>query len=294
VKLSLWATNLGTPIASTDEWLASVEARLLDAKAHDSSLLVMPEYACAHWLSFAGAIAPGRELAWLAERASSVIPALASLAERHGVGVLGGTMPMRHDDGSFTNRAVLALPEGTFFQEKLALTPWERDPKAWCLVPGSTLHVLEWRDVRLAIAICLDVEVPALAARLLESNGDVDLLLVPSMTSSRAGYQRVFGCAKARAVELACPVAAVGTVGTLKLHDRDESNVSGAALFIPCEPAHEDGIVESVGPLATCNDAGPLLHVTAPIEACRALRRGAAQVWPPRLAENVRIERSRA
>jgi predicted amidohydrolase len=288
VKISLWATNLGASVSTLDEWLSLVEAKLVAAKESGSSLLVMPEFACAQWLSFADGPAIGEELAWLAERASSVLPALASFADKHGIGLLAGTMPARTDHGSYTNRAVLALPEGTFFQDKLALTPRERNPDGWQLEPGAAIRVVRWGDVRIAIAICLDVEVPALAAQL--CNLDLDLLLVPSMTSSHAGNQRVFGCAKARAIELCCPVAAVGAIGTLVLPEREDGNVSGAAVFVPCEPAHEEGIVGSLGPFATSSDHGPVLDLEVPIEECRRLRRGGAEVWPPRLPADLLIE----
>ncbi len=287
-RITLWATNLGAGVRTLSAWIASVEEKLIAAKDIGSSLLVMPEYACAQWLSFAVGTARRDELAWLSEQARSSLAELSGLVRRHGVGLLAGTMPFRAVDGTFANRAVLLLSGGVFFQDKLALTPWERDVDGWLLTPGSVLRVIRWGGVRLAVAICLDVEVPELSARLCAL--DVDLLLVPSMTSSRAGYERVFGCAKARAIELMCPVAAVGAIGTLVLAEREEPNVSGAALFLPCEPGHEDGVASSIGPLDGDVGGGPLLHVNVPIEECRALRRGKAEVWPPRLPANLVVE----
>jgi len=288
MKISLWATHLGAPKPNMDAWLATVEAKLVAAKAEGSSLLVMPEYACAQWLSFA-AVDLHKELRWLADAARVVLPTLHALVERHGVGLLAGTMPTRVEDG-FVNRAMLLVPEGTFVQDKLALTPWERDPAGWLLTPGTALRVAHWRGLRIAIAICLDIEVPSLSARM--SALDLDLLIVPSMTSSRAGYERVFGCAKARAVECACPVAAVGAVGTLRLPDREESNASGAALFVPCEPQCERGIAGSIGPFHLDGDDGPVLHIEVPIDECRRLRRGGSEVWPPRAPVHLVVEES--
>lgn len=143
-------------------------------------------------------------------------------------------------------------------------------------MPGDTLRLVSWRGVKLAILICLDIELPAMAARLAAE--DVDLLLVPSMTGKLSGYHRVFQCARARAVELQTVTAAVGTVGTL----RDGStNVSGAAVYVPCEAAlGYTGQIASLVPRGETGDSGPLLIVRLPVTAVRASRHGDAEVWP--------------
>ncbi len=286
LAISLWAANLGAPVKSLEDWLGRVATMVASCKERGSELVVMPEYACVAWLAFAPAMGIPEELAWLAERAEEALTALRSLARRQDIGLIAGTMPVRFEDG-FANRAILLSRDGDHMQDKLALTPWERDNEGWELEPGRTLRVITWRGARIAITICLDAEVPALSTIL--SDLDVDLLVVPSMTSSRAGYGRVFSCAKARAVELACPVAAVGAVGTLALRNRQEINISGASLFIPCEPGRDDGVVAAIGPFDSHADEA-VLHVTAPIDACRALRRGGAEVWPPELRDDLEVE----
>ena len=101
---------------------------------------------------------------------------------------------------------------------------------------------------------------PEIAARLV--GADIHLQLVPSMTSSAAGHDRVFSCAKARAIELCRPAAAVGAVGSL---DREaEPNISGCALFIPSEPSHDTGTIARTGPFSSSDDDGPTLDVRPP------------------------------
>lgn len=95
-------------------------------------------------------------------------------------------------------------------QDKLCLTPFEKDPEDWNLSPGSELRIFKLNGYRIVVLICLDIEMPALSAKL--ASFDIDLILVPSMTLKPAGYHRVFGCAKARAVELLAAVAAVGVI----------------------------------------------------------------------------------
>ena len=113
--------------------------------------------------------------------------------------LIGSELLERNNFGS-TRLGVLArMPIGGFIGEvgitraftwstdssdKLALTPWERNVDGWRLLPGSVLRIIRWGDIRFAIAICLDIEVPSLAARMSEL--DLDLVLVPSMTSSRS------------------------------------------------------------------------------------------------------------
>jgi predicted amidohydrolase len=281
LRLRLWATNLATQLSGLDAWLDRVRRQLVAARAAGASLLVLPEYASAQWLAFAPPLETRRELAWLAELAETAVPALRVLARSEGVALMAGTFPWRLAQGQYVNRAMLFWPDGEGTQDKLALTPWEREEEGWQLASGSSVSVMDWGGVRVAIAICMDVEVPSIAAHLVERA--VDLLLVPSMTSSRAGYGRVFTCAKARAVELSCPVAVVGTVGTLALPAREEPNVSGAALYVPCEPGSEDGVVAAMGPFAEDDGEGPTLDVTVPIGRCRALRDFAAEVWPPKV-----------
>jgi hypothetical protein len=103
------------------------------------------------------------------------------------------------------------------------------------------------------------------------------------MTSLRSGYNRVFGCARARAIELATVVAAVGARGSY-LHPAGDpvTNHSGASVFLPCEAALGfDGLGPALAPADGGTDDGPLLIASGlPIEHCRTLRAGAAEVWP--------------
>jgi predicted amidohydrolase len=86
------------------------------------------------------------------------------------------------------------------YQDKLHLTPWES-----AFSPGDTLHLWHFAGLRIAVIICLDIEIPELSARLRDE--EVDLILCPSATETVLGVERVDRCASARAVELGCHVA---------------------------------------------------------------------------------------
>jgi len=287
LTVALWATNLARPLNGIGAWAAAVDARMAEAKVEGAELLVMPEYMAEQWLSFAPEhLAADQEIPWLAEQAAAAIEAIRALPAKHDMALLAGTMPVRvEQDGAamppFRNRAHLLLPDGRVIaQDKLTLTPGERDPKAWNLGTGDEVVIVEWRGLRLATLVCLDVEMPALAC-LLAPRG-LDLLLVPSMTEKLSGYSRVFACAKARAVELQTTVCAVGCIGKAAASKPRLSNTSGAAVYLPCEEmlGHK-GVAAELPPSDRAEGAGPLLLARdLPLDTIRELRGGRAEVWP--------------
>ena len=282
-SLALWATNLSTPLNGLGAWAAHVEAKMAEAAAAGARLLVMPEYACEAWLSFKPeGLAPDREIAWMAEQAPAALDLLRPLPEKHDIGLLAGTMPWAKDGTEgFTNRAWLLLPDGRVVaQDKLSLTPGEQDPATWDLVPGKELRLVEWEGLKVATLVCLDVEMPALSVKLAPLNPD--LILVPSMTGKLSGHARVFGCAKARAVELMCAVGATGTIGRAPGTTQNPTNVSACALYVPCEPSlGMTGVYDAVAPLGEDQGDGPLLVVRdIPFAEIRRLRVAGAEVWP--------------
>ena len=289
VTVALWATNLEPPTASLAAWVASVETRMAEAQAAGARLLVLPEFACAQWLGFAPAgLALNQQVPWLASLTESALAALDPLPARYGVALLAGTMPFVVSDRQggpvgHLNRAWLLTPDGgRHAQDKLCLTPSELNPQGWLLTPGTTVDVVSWEGLRIAVVICLDVELTALWARL--ACLDLDLILVPAKTDLLSGYYRVFGCAKARAIELQTVVCAVGAVGTPLGHPATDTVVGGAAAFQPCEAALGNvGVAAALEQHLAASGLSPLLVASdLPVGFCRRMRRGAAEaeVWP--------------
>ena len=286
---ALWAINLEPPATTLAAWVAGVEARLAEVQAAGARLLVLPEFACAQWLSFAPPDLPvNKQIPWLASLTGEALDALRPLPTRYGVALLPGTMPFMaagDDEGAprHLNRAWLLLPDGSAFtQDKLCLTPSEQDPAGWLLTPGATVNVIPWEGLRVAIVVCLDVEFTSLWARLAKL--DLDLVLVPAKTDMLSGYYRVFGCAKARAIELQTVVCVVGAVGTPLGNPAVDTVVGGAAAFLPCEAAlGNTGIASALEPHSAASGLSPLLYASdLPTGFCRRIRHGAAEaeVWP--------------
>lgn len=287
ITLALWATNLAVPLSGIEAWASGIDRQMALAKGHAADLLVMPEYAAEQWLSFAPAdLAPAAEISWMADQAPAALALLKPLPRKHGLALLAGTMPMRRERPlvgrpPHVNRAWLLLPDGrAIAQDKLCLTPGEQSPAAWNLSTGDRVAIVEWRGLRLAVLICLDVEMPALAGLLAPC--DLDLLLVPSMTEKLSGYSRVFSCAKARAVELMSAVAVVGCIGKAAASKPRLSNTSGAAVYVPCEEAlGHTGVFAELPPTDRAEGPGPMLLARdIPIGLLRQMRHGKAEVWP--------------
>jgi predicted amidohydrolase len=280
LSVALWAASLTPRLNGIGAWIAGVDAKMAEAKAKGAELLVMPELAAVQWLSFAPqGVAHRDEMPWLAKQAPAALEGLKPLAAKHGVALLAGSMPVAAD-GGLRNRAHLFLPEGAVHaQDKLALTPHEAAPEGWSLKPGDTLTVVEWRGLRLATCICFDIEQPALATVL--AGLELDLILVPAMTDTLSGYHRVFGCAKARAVEAQAAVCAVGTIGDTPYRTEPEANISGAAVYLPCEEyLGQTGSFAFLPPRNSDPGAGSVLIAEAiPLDELRRSRAGASDVW---------------
>lgn len=280
LSVALWAVNLTPRLSGIGAWIAGIDAKMAEAKRQGADILAMPELAAIQWLGFAPSGTAYRdEIRWLATQAPAALEGLKPLAKQHGIALLAGSMPVVAA-GRYFNRAHLFLPDGRIFsQDKLALTPHEADAKNWNLSSGGTLTVIEWRGLRLAMPVCFDIEQPELGAVL--AGSDLDVIFVPAMTETTAGYHRVFGCAKARAVECQAAVCAVGAVGDTPYRAEPEANASGASVFLPCEEnLSADGVFAAIAPRGADTGAGPLLVARdIPLDAIRATRGGAAEVW---------------
>lgn len=278
--IALWSYNLGQAPASVGDFAGLIEEGVKRAAGQGARLLVLPEYLIECCLAFKPhGLRPDQEMAYLADVGAELVPLLAPVADRHGVSLLAGSMPVR-TAGGITNTAVLLAADGREIrQDKLCLTPFEQSSDTWHLTPGTELRLFELDGLKMAILICLDVEMPALSSLL--ARQDIDLLLVPSMTEMLSGYHRVFGCAKARAVELMCAVAVCGVVGASRGTTQNESNVSGAALYLPCEEEFGfTGIGAEIAPTDGRNGEEPFLVASVPFQQLRDLKSGKAEVWP--------------
>ncbi len=283
VSIDLWAANLESSVQDLQTWLAALEARVAQTAARGGHMLVLPEFACAQWLNFAPAdMAEADTLGWLFECGQISLDAIAIISANYGVSILAGTIPFAAGPvggiATYFNRAWLITPDGArHSQDKLSLTPLEAQGAGGITVHGESINVIEWNGLRIAMIICLDSEFTDLWSRL--GTLDLDLVIIPAKTDMITGYNRVFSCARARAIELQTVVCVLGAVGVPFGFALTDSGVGGASVFLPCDVGVSlDGIHAAIAPqTAAMMTDHVLAAVDIPVGACRRLRNGHAE-----------------
>ncbi len=280
LNIAMVMANYAHRFASFDDWCVQRAAQCAALKAQGADIVLLPEYASVEWVGYAPLekITPSA-VNWQLAEAEKARHFWLRLSQQLDIAILAGSV-FNLQDGKLTNRAHFFSADGMVqHQDKLCLTPGDQYVKE--LQRGTALKICHWRGLKIAILVCLDCEVPALAAAL--AKAEPDLLLIPSQTSTLAGYHRVFNCAQTRAIELFCPVAVVGGVGTRRFRQEQEDNVSGAALFLPCEADYAShGILQQIGPFNALNEAAGrvLLAQNVPVMALREKRQnGQTEAW---------------
>ncbi len=283
VSIDLWAANLEPVVPDLNTWLAGLEARVAQTAQRGAQMLVLPEFACAQWLSFAPADLPTENtMGWLYECGQIALDAISGMSAQYGVSILPGTIPFAagERDGVMTylNRAWLLTPDGSrHAQDKLSLTPLEEHGAGGITVHGETINVIEWNGLRIAMIICLDSEFTSLWSRL--GMLDLDLVIIPAKTDMITGYNRVFSCARARAIELQTVVCVLGAVGVPFGQIATDTGVGGASVFTPCDVGVSlDGIHATLAPQTAAMMTDLVLMATdIPVGPCRRIRNGHAE-----------------
>ena len=193
--------------------LARATALIARAAAAGARLVALPEYFCLLGLKdrdkLAVAEAPGQ---------GPIQDALADAARRHGLWVLGGTLPLRvdGDPDHVSNTSLLFAPDGrvTARYDKLHLFRFDdgerRYDESTTLVAGrdpvaATVQA-DGGDWRLGLSVCYDLRFPELYRALMRP--PCDLLAVPSAFTDVTGRAHWELLLRARAVENQCYVIA--------------------------------------------------------------------------------------
>ncbi|MFJ4773760.1 nitrilase-related carbon-nitrogen hydrolase [Streptomyces uncialis] len=123
---------------------------------------------------------------------------MAREAAERGQHILAGSHLDRTGDGGLLNVSPLFGPDGTLLHEhaKTHLFPLEH---SLGIREGDAMAVVELPFGVVGVNICYEVEIPECSASLTEQGAQI--VLVPSLTITEAGFWRVRHCAAARAVE---------------------------------------------------------------------------------------------
>ncbi|MEN3942114.1 nitrilase-related carbon-nitrogen hydrolase [Prosthecobacter sp. SYSU 5D2] len=217
-----------SPSAYADEVVRLVR----ESWTSGADMVLLPEFT---WMGLEALVKKGEEDTSVYHTISKVfwealLPQMRDRLTMPGKAVVLGSAPYADEDTHRVFNRVPILVEGRLsHQDKLHLTPWEKD---FC--PGGILYLWEFQGFRIAVVICLDIEIPEISARL---RGDgVDLILCPSATETMLGVERVDRCASARAVELGCHVAVAHLTGEAK-SDLIDKNIGRLAVYHPSQAA---------------------------------------------------------
>lgn len=227
LTLELITFDPGTPIADAAGFTEKIIKTVLNAWSGGADLVLLPEFS---WLGLLPHLShdSAEPLPRVAEHfRKEILPLLATQLSVPGKSIVLGTVPFVLPDGQIRNRALIFTSGRMLHQDKLHLTPWEG-----AFSPGERLLLWEFGGFRIAVIICLDIEIPELSARLRDSA--VDLILCPSATETILGVERVNRCASARSVELGCYVGVSHLTGRTACDLIDES-LGLAALYRPSQ-----------------------------------------------------------
>ena len=225
------------------------QRRLLEGiAAQGAGIAVLPEYLS---LELASTLAPDiagnlhASLAAIQRYREPWLALFSAIARDTGMIVAAGTFLVDTGAGRYRNRADLLLPGGAHaWQDKLQLTGFEK--VTGLIDGGDALKVFDVGGLRLALAVCYDIEFPLPVRAQYEAGAR--LLLVPSCTDTAAGATRVrVGCL-ARALENRCFVARAVTTGEAPWNPALDVNTGEAAVHAPMDagwPA--DGVVAETG-----------------------------------------------
>jgi nitrilase len=140
---------------------------------------------------------------------------LAAAAARHGVWLVGGTLPLATDDPGRVRAACLLFDERGrrvarydkihLFDVEVAATG-ERYAESETIAPGDTPMVVDTPLGRLGLAVCYDLRFPELFRAMLDDG--MELLALPAAFTATTGRAHWEVLLRARAIENLCYVVA--------------------------------------------------------------------------------------
>ncbi len=213
-----------------------------EASEQGADLLVFPEYGGCE-AALVGAptdCSPAEWAARMADAAEDWLALHVDLAKQYGVYILAGSLCVR-DGEQITNRSYLVAPSGDVqFQDKLILTPYERNDMG--IAAGQEVSLFDTALGRIGVLICYDSEFPLQARAMCEQGAE--LILVPSATDLPAGQTRVRQSCRARAIENQCLIVQSPVLGPVPSCDVLDTGTGRAAFFCPPDLGlPSDGII---------------------------------------------------
>jgi deaminated glutathione amidase len=192
--------------------LAEAESRIAEAAAQGARLIALPEY-------FACLSGDDQAKVRLreAEGDGPIQRALAEAARRHGVWIIGGTLPLVASDAQHVRNTSLVFDDQgrqVARYDKIHLFNFQRGAEAYdearTIEAGGTITVFDSPAGRTGVAVCYDLRFPELFRQM----GEVDLIVLPAAFTHTTGQAHWEILLRARAIENQCYVLASAQGGT--------------------------------------------------------------------------------
>ncbi|MGJ8557552.1 MAG: carbon-nitrogen hydrolase family protein [Sulfitobacter geojensis] len=200
------------------------------AAGQGAELMVFPEYGAMELATLDGLEVAGdleRSLFAVSDRLADADAVHVRLAAEYGVHIVAASAPAATETRP-VNRARLITPTGQIgVQDKQIMTRFEEE--VWDVVPGNPLQVFDTTLGKISILICYDSEFPLLGRAL----AACDVICVPSVTETLAGYWRVRIGTMARALENQCITAMSSVVGAAGWSDALGTSFGAGGVYCP-------------------------------------------------------------
>ncbi len=194
------------------ENIATAERLVAQAAAQGAQLVSLPEYWPLLGLHERDKLAHAEQAG-----VGPIQEAMAAMAARHGIWLIGGTLPLASPQaGRVLNTLLVYRPDGTRAAryDKIHLFSFRRGAEDYdesrTIVPGSEPQAVETPVGRVGLSVCYDLRFPELYRAL----GACSLIVVPSAFTYTTGQAHWEILLRARAIENQCYVLAAAQGGT--------------------------------------------------------------------------------
>lgn len=191
--------------------MQAVAARIDEAAQAGASMILLPEY----WPLLG--LTDTDKLAHAEQPGDGPLQQfMSSAAKRHGLWLIGGTVPLvSPEPGKVLNTLLAYGPDGRLAEryDKIHLFGFTRGQESYdesrTIVAGNDVAVLQTPQLRVGLSVCYDLRFP----ELYRAMGHCDLMVVPAAftyTTGRAHWEILL---RARAIENQCYVLAAAQGG---------------------------------------------------------------------------------
>jgi len=195
--------------------LIEADRLISDAVASGAQLIVLPEN-----FGFLGQTEADKLNIAEVEGEGPMQDFLAQQSAKHGIWIVGGTVPMQSDDSGHVRSACLVFNdkgERVARYDKIHLFDVHIDAsnenynESETIEPGDEVVVIETPFGKMGIAICYDLRFPELFRHMLDAG--MELIVLPSAFTATTGRVHWEVLVRARAVENLCYVVAADQGG---------------------------------------------------------------------------------